>query len=67
MTEYGSPYEGEGSKKGEQTAATTSEKGLDPVCKEDKDVDNDGDRQVDKYLLSVVLPLASPWQVAMKK
>ena len=51
MTEYGSPYEGE-AKKGEQTAATTSGKGLDPVGKEDKDVDNDGDHdKSDKYLL----------------
>lgn len=51
MTEYGSPYEGE-AKKGEQTAATTSGRGLDPVGKEDKDVDNDGDHdKSDKYLL----------------
>ena len=51
MTEYGSPYEGE-AKKGEQTAATTSGKGLDPVGKEDGDVDNDGDKdKSDKYLL----------------
>ena len=52
MTEYGSPYEGE-SKKGEQTAATKSGKGLDPVGKEDGDVDNDGDKdKSDKYLLN---------------
>ena len=39
-------------KKGEQTAATTSGKGLDPVGKEDGDVDNDGDKdKSDKYLL----------------
>ena len=51
MTEYGSPYEGE-AKKGEQTAATKSGKGLDPVGKEDGDVDNDGDKdKSDKYLL----------------
>jgi hypothetical protein len=41
MTDYGSPYEGE-AKKGEQTAATKSGKGLDPVGQEDADVDNDG-------------------------
>jgi hypothetical protein len=52
MTEYGSPYEGE-AKKGEQTAATKSGKGLDPVGKEDGDVDNDGDKdKSDKYLLN---------------
>ncbi|AXQ70535.1 hypothetical protein HOU04_gp136 [Synechococcus phage S-T4] len=51
MTEYGQAYEGE-AKKGEQTAATKSGKGLDPVGKEDKDVDNDGDHdKSDKYLL----------------
>lgn len=51
MTEHGSPYEGE-AKKGEQTAATKSGKGLDPVGKEDGDVDNDGDKdKSDKYLL----------------
>lgn len=52
MTEYGSPYEGE-AKKGEQTADTKSGKGLDPVGKEDGDVDNDGDKdKSDKYLLN---------------
>jgi hypothetical protein len=45
MTEYGTPYEGE-KKKGEQTAKATSGKGLDPVGKEDSDVNNDG--KVDK-------------------
>ena len=51
MTKYGSPYEGE-KKKGEQTAATKSGKGLDPVGQEDKDIDNDGDHdKSDKYLL----------------
>lgn len=52
MTEYGSPYEGE-SKKGEQTAATKSGKGLDPVGKEDDDVNNDNKvNKTDKYLLN---------------
>ena len=52
MTEYGSPYEGE-SKKGEQTAATKSGKGLDPVGKEDSDVNNDKKvDKTDKYLLN---------------
>ena len=51
MTKYGTPYEGE-KKKGEQTAATKSGKGLDPVGQEDKDIDNDGDHdKSDKYLL----------------
>jgi len=50
MTEYGTPYEGE-KKQGEQTAKATSGKGLDPVGKEDSDVNNDGkvDKQ-DSYL-----------------
>ena len=49
MTEHGDPYEGE-KKKGEQTAKT--KRGLDPVGKEDSDVDNDGDvDKSDKYLL----------------
>jgi hypothetical protein len=53
MTDYGSPYEGE-AKKGEQTAATKSGKGLDPVGQEDADVDNDGKKNTksDKYLLN---------------
>ena len=41
MTEYGEPYEGE-RKKGSQTARVTAGKGLDPVGKEDYDVNNDG-------------------------
>ncbi len=49
MTEHGDPYEGE-RKKGEQTAK--AKRGLDPVGKEDADVDNDGDvDKSDKYLL----------------
>jgi len=49
MTEHGDPYEGE-KKKGEQTAK--AKRGLDPVGKEDSDVDNDGDSdKSDKYLL----------------
>ena len=51
MTKYGTPYEGE-RKKGEQTAATKSGKGLDPVGKEDGDVNNDGkEDKTDKYLM----------------
>ena len=46
------PYEGE-RKRGEQTAAVASGKGLDAVGKEDKDIDNDGDHDKnDKYLLN---------------
>ena len=49
MTEHGEPYEGERNK-GSQTARV--KRGLDPVGKEDKDVDNDGDHdKSDKYLL----------------
>lgn len=52
MTQYGEPYEGE-KKKGSQTARVTAGKGLDPVGKEDKDIDNDGDHdKTDKYLLN---------------
>ena len=55
MTEYGEPYEGE-RKRGEQTAKAMGggKKGkLDPVGKEDKDIDNDGDHdKTDKYLLN---------------
>jgi hypothetical protein len=52
MTGYGDPYEGE-KKKGKQTANVTSGKGLDPVGREDKDIDNDGDHdKSDKYLLN---------------
>ena len=51
MTGYGTPYEGE-KKKGEQTSKVKSGKGLDPVGKEDGDVDNDGDKDSsDKYLM----------------
>ena len=50
MTKYGSPYEGEKSR-GEYTAKTKSGKGLDPVGKEDSDVNNDGKvDKTDKYL-----------------
>ena len=52
MTGYGDPYEGE-RKKGKATAKVTSGKGLDPVGREDKDIDNDGDHdKTDKYLLN---------------
>jgi len=50
MTQYGSPYEGE-KKKGKSTAAVTAGKGLDPVGKEDADVNNDKKvDKTDKYL-----------------
>ena len=50
MTEYGSPTKSE-KMKGKSTAAV--KKGLDPVGKEDKDIDNDGDHdKTDKYLLN---------------
>ena len=50
MTEYGEPYEGE-RKKGRQTAKAKGG-GLDPVGKEDKDVNNDGKvNKTDKYLM----------------
>ena len=60
MTEHGEAYEGE-RKKGEQTAAAmgggkkkdVKEAKLDPVGKEDGDVDNDGDEdKSDEYLLN---------------
>lgn len=52
MTQYGEPYEGE-RKRGEQTAKAKAGKGLDPVGKEDRDIDNDGDHdKTDKYLLN---------------
>lgn len=52
MTGYGEPYEGE-KKRGEQTARAKAGKGLDPVGKEDGDIDNDGDHdKTDKYLLN---------------
>jgi hypothetical protein len=53
MTDHGEPYEGE-RKKGTQTARSKGggKKKLDPVGKEDADVDNDGDvDKSDKYLL----------------
>jgi hypothetical protein len=50
MTKYGAPYEDE-KKKGKQTARVTAGKGLDPVGKEDSDVNNDGKvDKTDKYL-----------------
>ena len=51
MTEYGEPYEGE-RKKGSQTARVAAGGGLDPVGKEDSDVNNDGKvDKTDKYLM----------------
>jgi hypothetical protein len=51
MTEYGEPYEGE-RKRGEQTARVTRGNGLDPVGKEDGDVNNDGKvNKTDNYLM----------------
>ena len=51
MTGYGTPYEGE-KKKGEQTSKVKSGKGLDPVGKEDGDVNNDGKKdKTDSYLM----------------
>jgi hypothetical protein len=51
MTEHGDAYEGE-RKKGKMTARAKAGKSLDPVGKEDKDIDNDGDHDKnDKYLL----------------
>jgi hypothetical protein len=50
MTQYGEPYEGE-RKGGEQTAAAKRGEKLDPVGKEDDDVNNDGKvNKTDKYL-----------------
>ena len=51
MTEYGEPYEGE-KNKGEQTAKAKSGEGLDPVGKEDSDINNNGieNDPSDKYL-----------------
>ena len=52
MTKYGKPYEGE-KERGEYTSKVKSGKGLDPVGREDKDIDNDGDHdKTDKYLLN---------------
>ena len=51
MTDHGEPYEGE-RRKGRMTARAKQGKRLDPVGKEDADVDNDGDvDKSDKYLL----------------
>jgi hypothetical protein len=51
MTSYGEPIKGE-QNKGEQTSKAKSGQGLDPVGKEDGDVDNDGDKdKSDKYLM----------------
>ena len=51
MTEHGDAYEGE-RKKGKMTAKVKAGKKLDPVGKEDKDIDNDGDvDKTYKYLL----------------
>ena len=48
--DYGEPYEGE-RKGGKQTAKVAAGKGLDPVGKEDSDVNNDGKvDKTDKYL-----------------
>ena len=50
MTGYGEPAKSE-KYKGKSTAATKSGKALDPVGKEDSDIDNDGDvDKSDKYL-----------------
>lgn len=52
MTGYGKAYDAEASH-GKQTAKVKSGKGLDPVGREDKDIDNDGDHdKTDKYLLN---------------
>lgn len=51
MTGYGEPTKSE-KYKGKETAKAKSGKGLDPVGKEDSDVDNDGDvDSSDKYLM----------------
>ena len=52
MTEHGEPYEGE-RKKGSMTAKAKAGKKLDPVGKEDADVNNDGKvNKTDKYLMN---------------
>jgi hypothetical protein len=53
LTEYGEA-DAEEKKKGAKTAAVKSGKGLDPVGKEDSDIDNDGKHNTksDKYLLN---------------
>ena len=51
LTEYGEPREGE-RKRGEDTAQAKKSRKLDPVGKEDGDVDNDGDKdKSDAYLM----------------
>ena len=51
MTEHGDAYEGE-RKKGKMTARAKAGKSLDPVGKEDADVNNDGKvNKTDKYLM----------------
>ena len=48
MTEYGTPTKSE---KYKGSSTSNVKKGLDPVGKEDKDIDNDGDHdKTDKYL-----------------
>ena len=50
MTEYGTPTKSE---KYKGSSTSNVKKGLDPVGKEDKDIDNDGDHdKTDKYLLN---------------
>ena len=51
MTQYGKPYEGE-KQSGEYTAKAKAGKGLDPVGKEDSDINNNGieNDPSDKYL-----------------
>ena len=52
MTGYGEPARSE-KYKGKSTAATKSGKGLDPVGKEDGDINNDGKKdKTDKYLMN---------------
>ena len=59
MTEYGTPTKSE-KLKGKQTASV--KKGLDPVGKEDSDVNNDGKvNSSDKYLINVVRQLVKQW------
>ena len=50
MTEYGTPTKSE---KYKGSSTSNVKKGLDPVGKEDKDIDNDGDHdKTDKYLIN---------------
>jgi len=66
MTEYGEPYEGE-KRRGESTAKAKSGKGLDPVGKEDADVDNDGKKNDsnDRYIMKRRKAIGSA--IAMRK